>query len=324
MPGPKRGVAPPLHPPGTIASLSLWRDWATIWESRAELFAPEVVQGFAKLDTAAGQFFGAREFGDVLAAFDPHWRLVVAQQDYAAMKPAPDTKLPAFAVVAELNGSQEDFADRLKVAFQAIIGISNVEADAEEGRRPRAGSEEVDGDHHDDHEIRGPAEGGRPPSEPGAHAVQLQPLGCAGGPILRLQLQQGPGPLAGQGAEIAGRRGEQKPSCPARSPSRPTDRRPPAGWSREVRTVESLDAADGKLNALQQAFRNNHALQCGFCTPGILMSFTDFLARNPHPSEAEIREVSAATSAAAPATPASSRRSKKSQAATPPKPSPLW
>jgi 2-furoyl-CoA dehydrogenase 2Fe-2S iron sulfur subunit len=60
---------------------------------------------------------------------------------------------------------------------------------------------------------------------------------------------------------------------------------------REVRTVESLAAPDGKLNALQQAFRDNHALQCGFCTPGILMSFTDFLARNPHPSEPEIREV---------------------------------
>jgi 2-furoyl-CoA dehydrogenase 2Fe-2S iron sulfur subunit len=60
---------------------------------------------------------------------------------------------------------------------------------------------------------------------------------------------------------------------------------------REVRTVESLAAPDGTLNPLQQAFRNNHALQCGFCTPGILMSFTDFLARNPHPSEAEIREV---------------------------------
>jgi 2-furoyl-CoA dehydrogenase 2Fe-2S iron sulfur subunit len=42
---------------------------------------------------------------------------------------------------------------------------------------------------------------------------------------------------------------------------------------------------------LQQAFHNNHALQCGFCTPGILMSFTDFLARNPRPSTAEIREV---------------------------------
>ena len=60
---------------------------------------------------------------------------------------------------------------------------------------------------------------------------------------------------------------------------------------RDVRTVESLAAPDGKLNALQQAFRNNHALQCGFCTPGILMSFTDYLARNPHPSGAEIREV---------------------------------
>src|SRR3984885_12915223 len=60
---------------------------------------------------------------------------------------------------------------------------------------------------------------------------------------------------------------------------------------REVRTVESLAAPDGTLNPLQQAFRNNHALQCGFCTPGILMSFTDFLARNPHPSDVEIREV---------------------------------
>jgi 2-furoyl-CoA dehydrogenase 2Fe-2S iron sulfur subunit len=60
---------------------------------------------------------------------------------------------------------------------------------------------------------------------------------------------------------------------------------------RDVRTVESLAAADGTLNPLQQAFQNNHALQCGFCTPGILMSFTDFLARNPRPSEADVREV---------------------------------
>ena len=59
---------------------------------------------------------------------------------------------------------------------------------------------------------------------------------------------------------------------------------------RAVTTVESL-ADGGKLNALQQAFQNNHALQCGFCTPGILMSFTDFLARNPRPSETEVVEV---------------------------------
>jgi 2-furoyl-CoA dehydrogenase 2Fe-2S iron sulfur subunit len=59
---------------------------------------------------------------------------------------------------------------------------------------------------------------------------------------------------------------------------------------RAVTTVESL-AQDGKLNALQQAFQRHHALQCGFCTPGILMSFTDFLSRNPHPSEAEIVDV---------------------------------
>jgi 2-furoyl-CoA dehydrogenase 2Fe-2S iron sulfur subunit len=60
---------------------------------------------------------------------------------------------------------------------------------------------------------------------------------------------------------------------------------------REVRTVESLAGPDGKLNKLQQAFQNHHALQCGFCTPGILMSFTDYLERTPQPTEAELREV---------------------------------
>jgi 2-furoyl-CoA dehydrogenase 2Fe-2S iron sulfur subunit len=59
----------------------------------------------------------------------------------------------------------------------------------------------------------------------------------------------------------------------------------------EVRTVESLAAPDGTLNPLQQAFQNNHALQCGFCTPGILMSFSDYLERNPTPTTEQIREV---------------------------------
>jgi 2-furoyl-CoA dehydrogenase 2Fe-2S iron sulfur subunit len=60
---------------------------------------------------------------------------------------------------------------------------------------------------------------------------------------------------------------------------------------RAITTVEALAGPDGALNALQQAFQNNHALQCGFCTPGILMSFTDLLARNPHPTEAEVVDV---------------------------------
>jgi len=61
--------------------------------------------------------------------------------------------------------------------------------------------------------------------------------------------------------------------------------------NRHVATVESLSGADATLNPLQRAFQNNHALQCGFCTPGILMSFTDFLARNPHPSQADVVDV---------------------------------
>lgn len=60
---------------------------------------------------------------------------------------------------------------------------------------------------------------------------------------------------------------------------------------RRVETVESLAEDEGRLDALQRAFNRHHALQCGFCTPGILMSFTDYLRRNPDPAEKEVREV---------------------------------
>lgn len=59
---------------------------------------------------------------------------------------------------------------------------------------------------------------------------------------------------------------------------------------REIATVESLAAPDGELNTLQAAFREAHGLQCGYCTPGILMTLTAFLAENPRPDEAEIRD----------------------------------
>jgi carbon-monoxide dehydrogenase small subunit len=56
-----------------------------------------------------------------------------------------------------------------------------------------------------------------------------------------------------------------------------------------VRTVEGL-SSNGALHPMQAAFRENHGLQCGFCTPGMLMSSIDLATRNPDPSEAEIRE----------------------------------
>jgi aerobic-type carbon monoxide dehydrogenase small subunit (CoxS/CutS family) len=55
-----------------------------------------------------------------------------------------------------------------------------------------------------------------------------------------------------------------------------------------ITTVEGL-AADGELTALQKAFNEHHALQCGYCTPGMLMSATALLERNPRPSEEEVR-----------------------------------
>ncbi len=56
-----------------------------------------------------------------------------------------------------------------------------------------------------------------------------------------------------------------------------------------VTTVEGLVAADGTLSPLQEAFCDHHALQCGYCTPGMLMAATALLAENPRPSEDDIR-----------------------------------
>ncbi len=63
----------------------------------------------------------------------------------------------------------------------------------------------------------------------------------------------------------------------------------PQAEGREITTVEGLATGDA-LDPLQQAFQDAHGLQCGFCTPGILMTLTAFLAEHPSPDEAEIRE----------------------------------
>jgi aerobic carbon-monoxide dehydrogenase small subunit len=57
----------------------------------------------------------------------------------------------------------------------------------------------------------------------------------------------------------------------------------------EVTTIEAL-AHDGALHPMQEAFWNRHGLQCGFCTPGMIMAATDLLKRNPDPSEEEVRK----------------------------------
>src|ERR671927_829622 len=58
----------------------------------------------------------------------------------------------------------------------------------------------------------------------------------------------------------------------------------------EVRTIEGMAGEDGKLHPLQEAFWNDHALQCGYCTPGMIMAAADLLQRNPDPSEEEVRQ----------------------------------
>ena len=57
-----------------------------------------------------------------------------------------------------------------------------------------------------------------------------------------------------------------------------------------ITTIEGIAKADGTLHPMQEAFRDNHGLQCGFCTPGMVMSAIDLVKNTPNPTEAQIRE----------------------------------
>jgi carbon-monoxide dehydrogenase small subunit len=57
----------------------------------------------------------------------------------------------------------------------------------------------------------------------------------------------------------------------------------------DVRTIEGMADADGTLHPMQQAFMENHGLQCGYCTPGMVMAATSLLQENPNPTEEEVR-----------------------------------
>jgi aerobic carbon-monoxide dehydrogenase small subunit len=59
---------------------------------------------------------------------------------------------------------------------------------------------------------------------------------------------------------------------------------------REVTTIESMAGSDGTLHPLQEAFHRDHGLQCGYCTPGMVMAAASFLKENPRPTEEEVRE----------------------------------
>ena len=57
----------------------------------------------------------------------------------------------------------------------------------------------------------------------------------------------------------------------------------------KVTTIEGMANADGSLGVIQQAFQDHHGLQCGFCTPGMVMTSAELLAKNPKPTEADVR-----------------------------------
>lgn len=142
----KPATTTPLRPPGALLSGTLWRDFGAVWEARGAIFPAEQQQGFAQLDTFAGQFFGGRDFGSgVLGALGTHWQVVVARQDVTSLAPVPDVVLPAFAVVIDLKEEDIDFAQRLKAAFQSFIGLANLGAAETKAPPLMLGSEDIDG-----------------------------------------------------------------------------------------------------------------------------------------------------------------------------------
>ncbi len=146
LPAKGSGAPRPVSVPNAIGGASLWRDLSSIWEVRAEIFPPETVQGLAQLDTTAGTFFGGRDFGTgVLGALASRWNIVIADQDFAKMDPVPDVKYPAFAVILELKPDDEEFATRLKSAFQSFIGLVNLGAAQTKAQPLMLGSDSVDG-----------------------------------------------------------------------------------------------------------------------------------------------------------------------------------
>ena len=221
---PFKGYVPPagagrLRPRWNCPGRSLawaFRDLAAVWEARAELFRPEDVQNLAKLDTFAGQFFGGRDFGTgVLGAISSNWRLVVALQDHASLNPVPDVKLPAFALVVDLKPGDDDFAQRLRVAFQSFVGLANLGAAQTKAPPLELGSEVFDGVTISTSRFMSPGgsrapggggSGGSRRQGPGAPPPQLQPVGRAGGRSLHHQLKRRAGPRPGQGARSAPRK----------------------------------------------------------------------------------------------------------------------
>ncbi len=146
LPGKGQGAPQISLPKNAIGTAALWRDFSSIWEVRAEIFPPETVQGLAQLDTTAGTFFGGRDFGTgVLGALGERWSLVVADQDFDKMNPAPDTKYPSFALILEMKPDDPEFATRLMAAFQSFLGLINLGAAQSKAPPLMIGSDTVDG-----------------------------------------------------------------------------------------------------------------------------------------------------------------------------------
>lgn len=132
---PQSGAAPPLRPRGTMLSVTAYRDLSAFWQAGPDLFGEGVAAKMARTDSELSVFFGGKSFGaHVLGALAPQLQLVVAAQDYkAAGVPEPTIRFPAGALVVSIRQDAAAMRKRLRVAFQSLVALANLDG-AQKGR----------------------------------------------------------------------------------------------------------------------------------------------------------------------------------------------
>lgn len=121
------GVAPAnLLTKNSVLSLGLYRDIAKMWLYADDLFNQQINDDLAKADSTLSTLFSGKDFGeDILGALQPELRLVVTRQNYAAGKPIPKIKLPAFGIATELKNPAA-MQPELRRMFQNLLGFLNI------------------------------------------------------------------------------------------------------------------------------------------------------------------------------------------------------
>lgn len=126
--GPESKGSAPVLPeiPGTLLTLSTYRNISQMWLRAGDLFDEQTNDNLAEVESGLSTIFAGRDFGeDILGALDPQIGLIVTRQSFENVKPVPTVKLPAFALILKLRDA-ETMRSELRRTFQSVIGFFNI------------------------------------------------------------------------------------------------------------------------------------------------------------------------------------------------------